>query len=80
MSISRHIFQVNFIINKWKVNVLNNSISSNAVRLSNMKQEFNKVFIEKSTYRRFLLIILNDNYLIRYMINVKFIITYDVTI
>ena len=34
--------QVQFIINKWKVDTLNKSISSNAVKLGNIKEEFNK--------------------------------------
>ena len=34
--------QVQFIINKWKVDTLNKSISSNAVQLGNIKEEFNK--------------------------------------
>ena len=36
--------QVLFIINKWKEDTLNKSISSNAVKLGNIQEEFNKEF------------------------------------
>ena len=36
--------QVLFIINKWKEDRLNKSISSNDVKLGNIKEEFNKEF------------------------------------
>ena len=36
--------QVLFIINKWKEDTLNKSISSNAVKLGNIQEEFNKGF------------------------------------
>ena len=36
--------QVLFIINKWKEDTLNKSISSNAVKLGNIQEEFYKEF------------------------------------
>ena len=36
--------QVKLIINKWKEDIINNSVSSNAANLCNMKQKFNKEF------------------------------------
>ena len=41
--------QVQFIINKWKEDTLNKSISSN-VKLFNIKEEFNKEFVSYVKY------------------------------